>query len=58
MTPLFINVLMLINFALFIQEDSIMFNLSENRDDDAIKLIKKVYSPEEDPQEILFNLKT
>ena len=58
MTPLFINVLMLINFALFIQEDSIMFNLSENRDDDAIKLIKKVYSSEEDPQEILFNLKT
>ena len=48
MTPIIINFIMIINFNVFIQEDSIMYNLSENKDDNALKLIKKVYSSEED----------
>ena len=49
MTPLIINLIMLFNFNFFIKEDSIMFNLSEGNDESALNLIKKVYSPDEDP---------
>ena len=35
-----------------------MFNLSEGNDEGALNLIKKVYSSDEDPNEILLNLKS
>jgi hypothetical protein len=42
--PVMINVIMLVNFIVFIREDSIMFSLSEDRDSEALKLINNVYS--------------
>ena len=41
--PCFLNVYMLVIFHFFIKEDSIMFNLSEDREEDALRLIKKIY---------------
>lgn len=38
-------------------EDSITFSISNGRDEEALSLIKKVYSPKEDPEEILKSLK-
>lgn len=48
---------MLVNFVLFIKEDSIMFNLSAENEEEALILIDKVYHAEEDRQEILAALK-
>jgi len=48
---------MLLSFLLFIGDDSIMFNLSQDEDEAALRLIKKVYHPDEDSEAILFNLK-
>lgn len=55
--PVIINVIMLLNFVLFINEDSIMFNLSEENEEQALILIDKVYHAQEDRQEILAALK-
>lgn len=41
--PVMMNIIMLINFNLFIKEDSIMFNLSKGNDEGARNLIKKIY---------------
>ena len=41
--PVFINAFILINYLMFINEDSIMFNLSKDNEADALKLIEKVY---------------
>ena len=35
---------MLSSYLLFVKEDSIMFNLSEEREEEASRLIAKVYS--------------
>jgi MFS family permease len=55
--PVVINVIMLLNFVIFIKEDSIMFNLSEDNEAEALILIDKVYHAQEDRQEILAALK-
>lgn len=55
--PVVLNFVMLINFFCFIREDSIMFNLSQGRDERAMVLIEKLYHPEEDRQRILRILK-
>ena len=55
--PLFINILMIISFLIFIREDSLMFNVVNHKDDEALKLIKKVYAKSEDPDLILSALK-
>ena len=54
--PVAINVFMITVFLIFIQEDSIMFNISNNDDLSALNLIKKVYKPE-CAQEVLTSLK-
>jgi len=41
------------SFLTFIKTDSIMFNLSHDRDDEAFELIEKVYHSSEDKQAIL-----
>jgi uncharacterized BrkB/YihY/UPF0761 family membrane protein len=45
-SPLLVNMFMIFSFIVFIQEDSIMFNISHNRDEQALKLINKVYDTE------------
>jgi hypothetical protein len=50
-------VMMLFNFLIFIKEDSIMFNLSEDNESGALILIDKIYHADEDRQEILAALK-
>ena len=53
-----INIWMLSSFLSFINEDSIMFNLSIDNEDEAMVLIKKVYSSEDQNyDEILQSLK-
>ena len=41
----------------FIKEDSIMFNLSQNKDEKALRLIDKLYDKTQDRQLILSTLK-
>ena len=41
--PCFLNIYMLLIFFIFIKEDSIIFNLANNNDQQALNLIKKVY---------------
>lgn len=48
---------MLFSMFVFIKEDSIMFNLSKEDDEGALRLIDKVYHPSEDRNEILATLK-
>ena len=48
---------MLMNMTCFIKEDSIMFNLSQNKEAEAMRLIDKLYDKSEDRQEILYTLK-
>lgn len=55
--PCLINIWMLFSMTFFIQEDSIMFNLSKDDDESAMRLIEKVYHPSENRQEILKTLK-
>lgn len=45
-------------FACCFPEDSITFSISNGRDEEALSLIRKVYSAEEDPEEILKSLKS
>ena len=42
------NIIMLLNFTLFIREDSIMFNLGQGNDEGAKNIIKKIYDKSED----------
>ena len=44
---------MLISYIININEDSVMFNLSIDKDEDAMKLIKKIYHKDEDYNLIL-----
>ena len=44
-------------FMCCFREDSITFTISQGKDEEALALIKKVYSPKEDPLEILASLK-
>lgn len=44
---------MLFNMLVFIKEDSIMFSLSKDDDESAMRLIVKVYHKDEDRDEIL-----
>ena len=55
--PCFLNIWMLFNMFVFIREDSIMFNLSKEDDEGAMRLIDKVYHKDEDREEILKTLK-
>ena len=55
--PIFINVFMLVSFLAFIGSDSIMYSLSINDDESAMKLIEKVYHEDENKTEILNKLK-
>jgi hypothetical protein len=55
--PCFLNIWMLFNMLVFIKEDSIMFNLSKDDDESALRLIDKVYHKDEDRNEILQALK-
>ena len=48
---------MLVSFKLFVQEDSIMYNLSHDRDEEAMVMIDKIYDESENREEILSNLK-
>ena len=45
--PIFINLFMITSFKLFINEESIMFSLSKDDDESALRLIKKVYGEDE-----------
>lgn len=56
--PIMMNVIMLSVFAVFIKTDSIMFNLSVKDEEEALKLIDRVYHKSEDRMEILRVLKT
>ncbi len=55
--PLLVNLFMLGSFFAFIKTDSIMFNLSHDRDEEAFELIEKVYHESEDRRAILQALK-
>ena len=55
--PVGINLIMLFNFSVFIKKDSIMFNLSQDNDNEALYLIDKIYDKSEDRQFILSALK-
>lgn len=55
--PCFLNIWMLFNFSIFIKEDSIMFNLSKDDEESALRLIDKLYHKDEDRNEILEALK-
>ena len=56
--PLILNFYMLFIFVIFIQEDSIMFNLSQDNDQKAIILIDRIYSKCENRDLILQTLKS
>ena len=55
--PMMINCIMILNFMLFIKTDPIMFNISHDRDDEALELIDRVYDKTEDRHVILDKLK-
>lgn len=41
--PVIVNGFLLINYSLYIQEDSIMFNLSTGDEESAIQLVERIY---------------
>ena len=55
--PMIINSIMLLNFVLFIKREPIMFSVSRDEDEEALKLIDRVYDKSEDRQIILEKLK-
>jgi hypothetical protein len=56
--PVLVNTIMLVNFLLCINAEPIMFAVkSEKNEEDAIKMIKKIY-PEEDSKQVYEYLKT
>lgn len=55
--PILINAIMLVIFQVYIGADSIMYSLSVNNEDDAMKLIEKIYHADESKTEILNKLK-
>ena len=58
LVPVLMNFLIIIIFAIFIREDSIMHNLSIGNDKSAKILISKIYDKSEDSQLILDQLKS
>ena len=55
--PAFLNLTMLTIFIFVIKQDSIMYSLSSDQDEEALKLIKKVYASTEDHAAVLAQLK-
>ena len=55
--PCFLNIWMLFSMFAFIKDDSIMFNLSQDDEQGALRLIDKVYDKSENRDEILKTLK-
>lgn len=53
--PILINLVMLGNYFLAINSESIMFSLSQGDDEEAMKLIKKIYK--KDHEAVLQKLK-
>ena len=51
--PVMINTFMLFSFVIFIKSEPIMFYLSQNRDEEAMITIEKVYHQSEDRKQIL-----
>lgn len=51
------NIFMFTCFVVLFNQDSIMYNLSVNEDEKAMKMIKKIYHKDENHEEILQNLK-
>lgn len=51
--PCFLNMWMLFSMYFFIQDDSIMFNLSKDDEESALRLIEKIYHPSESRSRIL-----
>ena len=45
-------------FTFVFPEESVSFNIARGNDEEALSLIRKVYSPNEDPEEILQTLKS
>jgi len=56
--PAGINLVILVSFFMFIRSDSIMYNLSIEKPEEAMKLIKKVYLPSNDYEALLKELNT
>lgn len=56
--PYICQVLTNLMFLTCFREDSIVFNIANGNDEDAIKLIKKVYAKDEDPHAVLATLKS
>ena len=52
-----ISLWMLTSFLLFVRSDSIMYNLSVDKEEEAMVLIKKIYHKDEDYNAILADLK-
>ena len=58
LVPCMINIYMLIVFCVFIREDSVIFNLSQGNDDNAFRLIRKIYGRRENHKYILKQIKS
>jgi hypothetical protein len=56
--PVIVNAFMLLSFLILIKEDSIMYNISKGKYQEALNLIDKVYHPSEDREQILESLKS
>ena len=55
--PFACQAITILMFLTCFREDSITYSISQGRDDEALSLIKKVYAPHEDHDEILATLK-
>lgn len=55
--PVFLSLVMLLNFIFFIKEEPIMYSLSKEDDTKALVLINKIYHADEDHEAILRLLK-
>lgn len=55
--PLLLNCIILFNFCFFIKADSIMFNLSNDNEEEAMVMIERIYHASEDREDILAKLK-
>lgn len=56
--PYICQVLTNLLFLTMFREDSIVFNIANGNDEDALKLIRKVYDKNEDPHAVLATLKS
>lgn len=55
--PYICQFLTIVLFTFVFPEESVSFNIARGNDEQALSLISKVYSPKEDPEEILKTLK-